>query len=258
MHHESGAFVVSQILTEALSHNDVDVGLEAFNFMTEACGVNGCDDNGCELFASMIHPHANHSAKMWVKLLDVLSRRTSAVDVGVHIDHFWRAVDSIFSKNDGCGCCTQVIHLAQCCHGCRVLNQLLESFGNIKQMKNMIAQLLSPSSVLLDLVLHPFANYSNQTMVEQHIETQSIIECLQQNFLQCACSDFGNYVLKACLRSPECDSHRACFLEAFQKQRDVFAARHAQRCTSIGQLLRNTTTFAKARNIKKVKEVRFQ
>jgi hypothetical protein len=46
LHHESGAFVVSQILTEALSHNDVDVGLGALNFMAEACGVNGCDDSG--------------------------------------------------------------------------------------------------------------------------------------------------------------------------------------------------------------------
>ena len=248
---------MSQILTEALSHNDVDVGLEALKIMAEAYGVNGCDDSGCELFASMIHPHTNHSVKMWVKLLGVLSR-TNAGDVGLHIDQLWRAVDSIVSKSDGCGCCTQVIHLAQCCYGCRVLNQLLESFGRTNQMKGMIAQLLSPSSVLLDLGLHPFTNYSIQTMVEQHIETHRIIECLQQNFLQCACSDFGNYVLKACLKSPECESHRACFLEAFQKQRDVIAERHAQRCTGIEQLLRNTATFAKARGTKKVKDVRFQ
>jgi hypothetical protein len=113
--------------------------------------------------------------------------------VDQHIHALWQAVDTIVSTRDSSGAHTQVLGLAQCSFGCRTLIALLDTFGKTDKMTGMISQLVGTPTALLDLITHEYANYTIQGIVE--IQPDPIIQCVLNNFLHCALSNYGNYVI---------------------------------------------------------------
>ena len=247
----SGGFVAAQIVMEALVDNDVAVVTEALEFMTVAHDSD--NDPGSQLLASMKHCSANHPVRLWIKLLGGLNqnRHTS---VNVHIERLWLAVDAIVAKRET----MEIVRLAQSQNGCRSLNQLLISFGNTGRMEGVIAQLVSNSDILLDLIRHPFANYIMTTMLQQGIEAPRIIECVKRNFLASACNDHSNYVLTACLESPHCDAHLHQFAAELRMHRKAIDEVNKYRSQRIENQLSEATTIAKARCPKTFNTLQYQ
>ena len=258
LYHESGAFVASQILTEALTTKDDAMIDETLQFMAEAHDVDEGNLHGSELLKSMQHNHANHSVRMWIKLLGTLDDTQSASQT-THIERWWKDVDGITTGCDMDSAGTEFINIAQGPISCRSLIAMLTAFGHMPRIKDVTAQLVNTREVLRDLIIHQFGNYVITTMVKQNIEIPRIIDCVKQHFAEIACDDYGNYVMQACLASPHCDQDRASLADEFDRQKKTISAQcRSERFEKLKPVLGNSKTTAKARKATKTQKWQFQ
>ena len=247
LYHESGGFVVSQILTEALT--DEGMVTDALQFMAKAAhDADRCKDH-TELLESMKHGAANHSVKIWIELLGVQEKCENRVDdFAMHIDRWWRDIDGIVATPDKQGFATHtgIISLAQNCPGYRSLTQMIKSFGNTTRLTHVTEQLVRPKDILLDLVNDKNGNFVITAMIEENIEMPEILQCMSQHFEDIACHKYGKYPLQAYIESPHCDAHRMIFERKFtewSKQQNIAK----QDKDTIGDKLRTSKTMAKKR-----------
>jgi len=203
LHHDSGCFVVSQLLREGID-GEVNVGLKALEFMAAAHEFEREELYSSNLHASMTHTHANHSLKMWVQLLANLTakRQTQAA---AHLEAMLQVVES------------NAIDLVTDCQGVRTVNGLLEQFGKLQleKVKPLLEKLVGNAEQLDDLIKHEFANFAINIAVE--FEPDRISRAVCQNFLAYAVSDYGNYVLQKCISSSACEKYLSEFSEAFRQ-----------------------------------------
>ena len=250
LYHESGAFVASQILEEALSTLDDAMIDEALQFMAAAHDANGDNAHGSELQKSMRHKHANHAVRMWIKLLGTLGLANR--ERTTHIEQWWKEVDSITAR-------FEVINIAQHDISCRCLIEILKAFGHTARIKEVTAQLAPPREidpkheVLHDLIIHEFANYVISTMIDTNIEMPRIIDCIKHHLKAIACDDYGNYVVQACIESPHCDKDRVSLAAQFDREKSMISAHWAAQdknkdvCKKMERIFRNSKTAAKYR-----------
>ena len=245
LYHESGGFVVSQILTEALT--DKGMVTDALQFMAKAHDADRCEDHK-ELLKSMQHAAANHSVRIWIELLGVQEKdENRGDDFAMHIDRWWRDIDGIVATCDKQGFETHIITLAQSCSGCRSLIQMFKSFGNTTRLKDATAQLVSTTDILLDLIKDEYGNYVIKTMVQENIEMPEILKCMSGHFLDIACHKHGNFVLQAYLGSPHCDAYRMFFEGKFEDVKQHIAKKDQALYDRISDKLRTSRTMAKVR-----------
>lgn len=246
LYHESGAFVASQILEEALSTTDDAMIDEALQFMAAAHDANGHNAHGSELQRSMGHKHANHAVRLWITLLGTLEGDSKLAnrERTTHIERWWKAVDCIASRSE-------VINTAQDGHSCRCLIKILEGFGHMTRIKEVTAQLAPPweidpeHEVLHALIIHEFANYVIQAMIDCNIEMPRIIDCIKRHLISIAEDKHGNYVLQACIKSPHCDKDRVSLAAQFGREKSKI--KKEDRCRKIETMFGNSQTAAKYR-----------
>ena len=199
LYHESGCFVVSQILQEALSADCLTRA--AHNFMLCAHEWTGdawqkkFHDN---LYRSMTDMHANHSFQMWLPLL---SRLSGLPDVAAssfcHFsdlrDVLWASISEVTRANAA----TLSMHQA----GVRTLNTMLRCYEE-HQLRPIINELVENDDLLDTLMKHQFANHAIQLIIP--FEYDRIAGLVYRNFAEYARGDYANYVVQACIT--HCDS----------------------------------------------------
>lgn len=249
LYHESGGFVVSQILTEALT--DKGMVTDALQFMAKAAhDADQCKDQK-ELIKSMRHGAANHSVRIWIELLGVQEKYEDRVaDFDMHIDRWWTDIDGIVAAPDKHGFATHtgIISLAQNNPGYRCLIQMIRSFGNTTRLTRVTEQLVRPEGILLDLIKDQWGNFVITAMIEENIEMLTIIECMLKYFKHIRDHKYGNYPLQACIGSPHCDAHRMSFENLFTEwSKEDIAGKDKVFHEKISEKLRTSNTMAKKR-----------
>ena len=229
LYHDSGCFVVSQILQAALDAHALRC--YAHNFMLVAHGWYVCHDNVlsfCQnLLLSMTHKHANHSFQMWVSLLFARVPQEEAQEKAL-IQESQGPILGVIRENAA----TLAVHHT----GCRVVNSLLTSSVSREQLQPVLDRLLASNDQLDTFMEHPFANHTVQYLV--CFEYDRVAELVCGSFSKYANDDFANYVVQACIK--HCGSETwlqnlsEAFLDAYradtlQPQRSICMRRAFER-----------------------------
>ena len=190
LYHDSGCFVVSQVLQEGSASPDESIVAAAINFMAAAHKAEQAASYRDNLFNSMTHSHANHSLKMWVQLLapseNYAASRTSS-------DGHLEAILSVVQEH--------LLELVTHCQGVRTVNSLLEQFGSTDQRKvrPILEKLVGETHVLDNLIRNEFANFAISIAVD--LELDRICQAMCDHFAEYALDRYGNYVLQKCVAS---------------------------------------------------------
>ena len=203
LYHESGCFVVSQILQEALSTQEKsnDVLEVAHNFMVEAHTTVTKEGVKQNLLKSMRQAHANHAFKMWIKLLS----QSKQMAHGKQLEMIW----DVLEKNS-----MKMLINRQ---GIRSAIALLEHFLVRMPCKTeaIMKHMTDDQSQLDALIRDEYANHAVQIIVEY--KPEEISTCVWFNFLAHATHPHANYVLQACISSPACIHWLTSFADAFME-----------------------------------------
>lgn len=207
LHHDSGCFVVSQLLREGID-GDASVGLAAVGFMAAAHECERPEVYEANLLVSMTHTHANHSLKMWVQLLALLEKSHKGPEVSGPL----QAMLAVVHDN--------AIDLVEDCQGVRTVNGLLEQFGtdDAGKVKPILEKLVGNKAMLDELIKDEFANFAINIAVD--LEPDRISQAVRDNFRPYSTHEYANYVVQKCISSSACENHLPFFAEAFHRNRD--------------------------------------
>ena len=207
IYHDSGCFVVSQIIQEALTSTpgSDSVVEAAHDFMLKAHAGTIHRDYENNLVKSMLHLHSNHSFKMWIILLisSPLLTETPVLDAILHVVK------------------THTLDLVMDCQGVRSVNVLLSHFLKNKQDKvKPIVKTLVEDEVRLDgLIRHEFANHTIQVLIDD--KPEDICRVVWKNFPEYALHQYANYAVQKCIASPACGNWLLRFAETFIEHREI-------------------------------------
>ena len=207
IYHDSGCFVASQIMQEALisTPGPESVVEAAYNFMRKAHAGTSDRDYQDKLFYSMQHVHANHAFKMWVQLLAASTQLMETQELDT-------ILDVVKDKT---------LDLVMNCQGVRSVNVLLEHFIRTDEGKvQSILDGLVEDDVKLDgLIRHEFANHSIQAIIECKPENIARVVC--QNLSEYASHKYANYVLQQCIAKSACGHWVEKFTKAYIDHKDA-------------------------------------
>ena len=160
------------------------------------------------LLSGVKHPHANHSLRQWLSLLDAV--RYTMTECFTHLNDLLEVVRD------------NVLELVMDCNGCRIINMLFLEFSEQPHyvVGHVLETLLGDTDQLLLLCLHEYANYPIQLAVE--LDPERIFRAVELHFCAVAPHKYGNYVATKCLKfAPR--SWLPIFTDAFIKHKVALA-----------------------------------
>ena len=161
------------------------------------------------LLRSLMHPHANHSLRMWLSLLIALG---SHGDENVALTFAgvtpFNQLMHVVQKN--------AVELAMDDRGVRMVNLVLTKCPSNPLVGPLLDKLLGSPSILHSLLIHRMANHAIKLAV--CIEKERIFRSVVLHFATVARDEFGHHVVKKCVQIAS-STWLACFTEAFIKHK---------------------------------------
>lgn len=189
--HECGCFVVSQMLEEAkmVRGQPNPIAHTVLEFMADAypSPLARPADFREQIYNSMRHRHANHSIRLWIKVLGQNPGRRPNLSV---LEAMLQVVQEKMEL------------LINHCHGCRNVNAILDFYlrhdpTKVASIANVLVQ---DGAKLYALMLQEFANHTIQKLVS--LKTREIGAQISQNLVHLCTHRYGNYVVHSCIDCP--------------------------------------------------------